>query len=223
MIRDFGAATRSYYMMPRTLSFFLMLFLIFPAMGLFAQEEDPPEPPQIDIEWFDDAALYSRGDRTFTITLGTIFPTIFWGAVENNDHGLSMGGTGSLAFNFFLSSNVFIGGELAGMFASTRGRNMLYIIPFGFRIGYQFVFRQFEFPISVMVGAAPQMRLEDRHFGLVVKPGASAFWRFNADWSFGINAVWWFLPQWPNAQHGVSHDPAFGNFLTATLSARYHF
>ena len=208
-------------MLSRTLSFFLMFFLILPVMGLFAQEEqDPPEPHQIDIEWFGEAALYSRGDRTFTITLGTIFPTVFLGAVENNRHNLSIGGTGSLAFNYFLSSHIFIGGELGGMFAATRGQNMLYIIPFGFRVGYQFVFRQFEFPISVMVGGANQMRLEDRHFGLIVQPGASMFWRFNADWSFGLNAVWWFLPQWPTA--GARYN-AFGNFLAATLSARYHF
>ena len=211
-------------MLPRTLSFFLTLFLLLPAMGIFAQEEqDPPEPPPIDIEWFGDAALYSRGDRTFTISLGTIFPTIFWGAVENNRHNLSIGGTGSLAFNYFLGSRVFIGGELSGMFASTRGRNMLYIVPFGFRVGYQLVLGQFEFPFSVMVGAAPQMRLEDRHFGLIVKPGAAMFWRFNADWSFGLDATWWFLPQWPSPQQGVRQDPAFGNFLAVTLAARYHF
>jgi len=211
-------------MLPRTWPFFLILFLLFSVPGLFAQEEqDPPEPPPFEIEWFDDATLYTRGDRTFTISLGMIFPTYFGGAVENNRHNLSPGGTGSLAFNFFLSPHIFIGGELAGMFAATRGRNMLYIIPFGLRLGYQFVFRRFEFPISVMVGGAPQMYLEDRYFGLIVKPGVAAFWRFNQDWSFGLNATWWFLPQWPRTQHGVSHDPAFANFFVATLSARYHF
>jgi len=211
-------------MLPRTWPFFLIVFLIFSAPCLLAQEEeDPPEPPPIDIEWFEDVTLYARGDRTFTITLGMIFPTYFGGAIENNRHNLSPGGTGSLAFNYFLTSHIFIGGELSGMFAATRGQNMLFIIPFGFRVGYQFLFRRFEFPISLMVGGAPQMRLEDRYFGLILKPGAAAFWRFNQDWSFGLNAVWWFLPQRPRPQHGVRHDPAFGNFMAVTLSARYHF
>ena len=210
-------------MLPRFWPFFLTLFLILPISGLFAQEEDPPEPPPIDIEWFEETTLYSRGDRTFTISLGTIFPTVFWGDIERDQHNLSsVGGTGSLAFNYFLTPHIFIGGELSGMFLSTRGQNMLYIIPFGFRIGYQFVHRRFEFPISVMVGGAPQMRLEDRYFGLIIKPGASAFWRFNADWSFGLNAVWWFVPQWPSPQHGIRHN-AYGNFMVVTLAARYHF
>ena len=213
-------------MLPRTWPFFLMLFLIhlaiLPVPGLFAQEEQDPMEPPIDIEWFDEAAIYARGDRTFTISLGMIFPTYFGGAIENNQHNLSLGGTGSLAFNYFLTSNIFIGAELGGMFAATRGQNMLYIIPFGVRVGYQFLFRRFEFPISLMIGGAPQMRLEDRYFGLIVKPGAAAFWRFNADWSFGLNAVWWFVPQWPRAQHGVRHN-VYGNFLAVTLGARYHF
>ena len=214
-------------MLRRAWSFLVLLFLIFPIPVLFAQEEAPELPP-IDIEWLDDVTVYTRGDRTFTITLGTIFPTVFWGdeaedrdgGLSRFDHNINMGGTGTLAFNFFLSPNIFIGGELTGMFASTQARNMLYIIPFGFRIGYQFVMGSFEFPISLMVGAAPQMYLENNYFGLIMKPGASVFWRFNADWSFGLNAVWWFVPQWRPRDNGPR---AFGNFITATLSARYHF
>ncbi|MCL2374409.1 MAG: hypothetical protein FWC65_04120 [Treponema sp.] len=211
-------------MLPRAQSFFLMLFLVFAAPALFAQQDyDEPEPPPIGTDWFDfDAAVYARGDRTFTISLGAIFPTVFhfFDPIEgtNHSHNLSIGGTGSLAFNYFLNSHIFIGGELAGMFAGTEGGNMLFMVPFGFRVGYQFVRRQFEFPLSIMVGAAPQMRLDDRYFGLIVKPGASAFWRFNPDWSFGLNAVWWIVPQLSSSEHNV-----LGNFLTVTLSARYHF
>jgi hypothetical protein len=99
---------------------------------------------------------------------------------------------------------------------------MLYMIPFGLRVGYQFVVNRFEFPLSLMVGAAPQRKLEEGYFGPILKPGASAFWRFNADWSFGLNAAWWFVPQWPKPESGVRHS-VYGNFLELTLSARYHF
>ena len=95
---------------------------------------------------------------------------------------------------------------------------MLFIIPFGPRVGYKFVFNRFEFPITLMIGAAPQSYLEKRYFGMIIKGGASGFFRFNADWSFGLNAQWWVLPQRPENNKDV-----VGNFLELSLSARYHF
>jgi hypothetical protein len=125
---------------------------------------------------------------------------------------------GSLAFNYFLGPHLFLGGELGGMFAGTRGENMLYIVPFGIRVGYQFILKRFEFPLTLMVGGAPQKYLDKGYFGLIVKPGAAGFFRFNPDWSFGLNANWWMVPEWPKNGKNV-----LGNFLEITLSARYHF
>jgi hypothetical protein len=202
-----------------------MLFLSGLALPLFGQEEEPPddeEPgaPPIISDWDGyTPELYSRGDKTFNISLGIILPTVFSGAgLENNPHNIKLGGTGSLAFNYFLNSHFFLGGELGGMFAPTRGGNMIFIVPFGFRLGWQFVVSRFEFPLSLMVGAAPQKYLEKGYFGFIVKPGASAFFRFNPDWSFGFNANWWMVPEWPKNGKNV-----LGNCLEITLSARYHF
>ena len=203
--------------MTRILSFLLIIFWVLFSVSLYAQEGDP-DLPQIESEWIDIIdSPYTRGDRTFNINLGVLFPTIFSG-IDSNQHGLSIGGTGSLTFNYFLSPNFFVGGEISGSFSGTRGGNMLYIIPFGARAGYQFHYRSFEFPISLMIGAAPQRYIENGYFGLIVKPGASVFWRYNMDWSFGLNTNWWILPQLPSNGNNV-----IGNFLELTLSARYHF
>ena len=209
--------------MPRTWSLFLVLFLVS-GLGLYAQEESPqdesPDLPAIESDWGDyNMTLYTRGDKNFVITLGIIIPTYVSGKeIENNDHGISLGGTGTLGYHYFFTSNIFIGGELSGMFAGTRAGNMLYIVPFGVRVGYQFIFRRFEFPISLMVGGAGQRYLDNGYFGLILKPQASVFWRFNPEWSFGLNGVWWFVPQFP--KNGYY---AYGNFLEITLTARYHF
>ena len=202
----------------KTLSFFLMLFFFFSGPDLFAQEDDGEGLPDIGTEWIDIVSEpYARGDTNFVITLGVLFPVIFSGT-ENNNHGMSLGGTGSLAFNYFLTSNFFIGGELAGMFGSSRRGNMLYMVPFGARAGYQFYLGRFEFPVSLFIGAASQSYIEKNYFGIMLKPGASVFWRFNPDWSFGLNGNWWFIPQWPKNGYDV-----YGNFLELTLSARYNF
>ena len=205
-------------------SILFLTVLLLPPLG--AQEdgdggdESEPNSPPIESDWdVYRPDLYARGDKTFNISLGVIFPTIFAGkGLEGNPNNLKLGGTGSLTFNYFVGSHVFLGGELGGMFAATLGENMLYAVPFGLRAGYQFIARRFEFPLVLMVGAAPQKYLEKGYFGLIIKPGASGFFRYSPDWSFGLNAQWWMLPQWPKNGKSV-----FGNFMEFTLSARYHF
>jgi hypothetical protein len=199
------------------MSFMLLLFMIL-ILPVGAQENENPAPP-LESEWEDYAPnLYSMGDKTFIITLGVIIPTVFTGSIDEKGHGIKVGGTGFLTYNYFLGSNLHIGGEVGGMFAGTRGENMLFIIPFGLRVGYQFVVSRFEFPLTFMIGGAAQKYLEKDYFGLFLKPGAAVYWRFNPDWSFGLNANWWIVPQWPK-----TGENATGHFLEATLSARYHF
>jgi hypothetical protein len=130
-----------------------------------------------------------------------------------------VGGTGSLAYNYFLNSHLSVGGEIGGMFLYTVGKNTLFIIPVGLRLGYQFVFRRFEIPLTLIVGMAPQRYLNLGYLGLFAKGGVSLFYRFNPDWSFGVNANWGWYPQW-------TRDPALdvhGNIADITISARYHF
>ena len=208
--------------MRRALSLLFILFFAFSGFSLAAQEdiagEENPDDAPPDSEWAEIAtAPFSAGDRNFIITLGALIPA-FFGGIDNNQHGISIGGTGSLALNYFVTQNIFVGGELGGMFSGTRAGNMLYIIPFGLRVGYQFWYRRFEFPVSLMVGAAPQRYLEKGYFGLILKPGASIFWRYNPEWSFGFKSFWWFIPEWPK-----NGNNTIGNFVELTLSARYHF
>ena len=196
----------------------LIIFMLFSGLNLHAQEETDEEPPSDESDWGKFISEpYSRGDKTFSIILGVLFPAFFTG-VEDNQHGIKLGGVGSLVFNYFVSPRIFLGAELSGSFSATRGGNMLYLVPFGLRAGYQFWFKRFEIPISVLLGAAPQKYLEKGYFGPVIKPGAAFFWRYNPDWSFGLNTNWWILPQWPKNKYN-----AIGNFLELTLAVRYNF
>jgi len=207
--------------MRRTWSILFILFLFFCGLSLYAQggayqEEDPDDPfPETG---FDEimTAEYSPGDKNFTVSAGVVIPLFFTG-IDNNQHGISVGGVGSLAFNYFVTQRFFVGGEISGMFASTRGGNMLYIVPLGFRMGYQFSYQRFEFPVSLMIGIAPEQYLEKDYLGPIFKPSFSAFWRYSPDWSFGVNGAWWLVPQWPE-----NGNNSFGNFFELTLSARYH-
>jgi hypothetical protein len=208
----------------------LVLLCLLCCSSLFAQEDDEEAP--IESDWSGYLpSLYSRGDQIFNIHLGLGFPLFYadqeFGVLETK---MNMGGMASLSYVYFLNAHWFWGGELSGAFFSTVGKNNFFIVPMGFKAGYQFIFRRFEFPLSLMVGAAPQQRLGDSYFGLFVKPSAAAFFRFNPDWSFGINASLWWVPQWTS----VRDDPGMANrhsgtinihgfFLETSIGVRYHF
>ena len=202
-------------------TFFLVMLpvaVLFPlAAQDFEEGEGGPELP-IESEWPDTMPeLYSRGDKTVSITLGPVLPTVFIhesGGVK--DGNIGAGGAGSLAYTWFLNGHLFTGGEIGGMFAATRAENVLFIVTMGLRLGYQFILGSFEFPLSLMTGFATQTYLEKNYFGFFMKPSASAFWRFNPDWSFGLNVAWWWVPQW-------AEKTVHGNFLELSVTARYHF
>lgn len=208
------------------------IFALVVSFALGAQESAPPEVSDVpesapdtglptDSGWKGvNASLYAAGDKTFVISLGSTIPAFFLdasgGFLENNVY---LGGTGFLGYNYYLSSSFAVGAEFGAMFASTIGANMLYIIPFGAKLTYQFVASPFEFPLSLTLGFAAQRHLSSSYFGFFAKPEASFFWRFNQDWSFGVNAAAWFLPQWGTD----TGEDSYGFFQELTLAARYHF
>ena len=189
-----------------------------PSESTESRDTEPEENQEIEWDtWVPD--LYRTGDKIFNITGGIVIPAFFSGkGLAGNSSNIKLGGTGSVSYTYFFNPHWFLGGELQGMFAGTGGGNMVYIVPFGMYIGYQFVIGRFEFPVRLMTGAAPQKYAEMGYFGWIVKPAVSGFFRYDADWSFGLNAQWWILPQWPKNGKNV-----LGNFLEISLSARYHF
>ncbi|MDR2901158.1 MAG: hypothetical protein LBV20_06530 [Treponema sp.] len=191
---------------------------------LNAQEENPAEQdennPAIESDWsVFDVPSYERGDNMFGIGFGAIFPVLFVGNNGPIENKVNLGGTISLSYDYFFHPNMSVGAEANVSFSSTIGENMLFQIPVGVRFTYQFVLHPIEIPITMAVGMAPQSYLDDNYFGMYLKPSLGVFWRFNADWSFGLQGTWWWMPQW-------TADPArsvYGNFVTAALTARYHF
>lgn len=191
---------------------------------LYAQEDE--EAPIIS-DWSGYRPnVYSRGDQAFTIGLGLPFP-LFLADQEKGvlSPKMNMGGMVALGYSYFLGSRFFLGGELDGAFFSTEGKNNYFIVPMGVKAGFQFVLGRFEFPLSLMIGGAAQQRLGGSYFGLFVKPSASAFFRFNPDWSFGVSTGFWWVPQWTGTRDSDHSGPVniHGFFIEAVIGARYHF
>jgi hypothetical protein len=163
--------------MRRLWALFLVVFLSVCPVFITAQEEDYPEDdyPEDDYpgegeDWVGFVSdLYSRGDQTFNISLGVVIPLAFTDSAGDvlfsGPANLLVGGTGSIGYNYFLGSHVFVGGELQGMFAKTISEHMFYMVPITARAGYQFVLGRFEFPFSLGLGIAPTRYLEEAYIG----------------------------------------------------------
>ncbi|MDR2211116.1 MAG: hypothetical protein LBO65_06585 [Spirochaetaceae bacterium] len=217
----------------RPLHFFLLTaFLVAGLFVLSAQEEGEEEDDEdeyipIESDWSGvSETLYSRGDQTFCMGLGLVKPLFYADRQRGySETNMKLGGLGSLGWNYFLGPHLFIGAELNGMFAATIGENMYFCLPMGFRTGYQFILYRFEFPLSVLAGFAPQTHKERSYFGFFSKAEGSAYFRFNSNWSFGINTSFWWVPQWSGKER-VDYDGnvnIHGFFWAFSLGARYHF
>jgi len=217
--------------MKKALALSLMCFMVL-NITLHAQEEDDYyQEGQGEYDWYGDLpSLYSAGDKTFNISPGITIPALFINkdpskfddkkVLSYPEHNFNRtGGAGALAFNYFINSNVFLGGEIGGQFIGTLAKNTSYIIPIGFRSGYQFLVWRLEIPLTMVIGIAPQTLLNYGYAGLFIKGGPAVFYRFNPDWSFGVDLNWAWFPQWTSQPKKNAH----GNFIQIFLSARYHF
>ena len=204
------------------------------ALCLHAQENDPADDDEedgginIESDWSRAANLYNSGDQLICINLGLVKPLFFAEQKEGYiDTQMNLGGFGSLAYNYFLGPHWYLGAELGGMFASTVGRNMFYIVPIGFRGGYQLLFNRFEIPLSFMIGFAPQSYSQLTYFGLFSKLAAGCFFRINSEWSFGVNTAFWWAPEWTNKLRAAGLNDRkiniHGFFWETSLGVRYHF
>jgi hypothetical protein len=198
--------------------------LLTAVLSPLGAQDDPEDEIPIEDDWSGFMpGLYSRGDQAFGLSVGIVAPLGFvrpgGGTIP---HNMTVGGAGSLSYDYFFGSHFFVGGELLGMFASTLGRHMLIVVPINLRVGYQFVYKSFEFPLSLGLGIAPQQLRTSKSYtylGFFMKPRASVFFRINPDWSVGVNTAWWWIPQ-------ITEDSAesvHGHFFEATLAVRYHF
>jgi hypothetical protein len=208
--------------------FFLLLGLCWFSGQVYAQEDDDDEDDYpLDTDWDGYISdLYSMGDQTFSISLGVTFPLVALNNGEKIPHHYKppVGGAGSLAYTYFLGAHFFMGLEIGVQFYYTLGENTVFLIPVGLRGGGQFIIGRFEFPLYMTIGVAPQRYLDNSYVGFFLKVGGSGYFRFSANWSFGIANEWGWFPQWPKDDGRRVPHKDIDLFSTGiTLAARYHF
>ncbi|MFP4330467.1 MAG: TP0733 family outer membrane beta-barrel protein [Alkalispirochaetaceae bacterium] len=202
----------------------ILVFFLLLAPVVMGQEDSPPdaEPPAGEPDRF--VPTYALGDQLLAINLGMFIPLFFYGGPSGlEDTQLTLGGTGSIHWSSFLNNNMAVGIEGGGMFALTPNRRTLFMLPLMARYTYFLRAFPWEFPIHIAGGVNFSRLEENFKVDPIVKPGFSVLWNYNAEWAFGANFSYWWVPQIYRGPDPPSDQSRYGNFMDVTLSAVYHF
>lgn len=174
---------------------------------------------------------YGFGDSTLAMRLGVAIPLpllateqVETASGEKNNvlpANLSVAGSAAVNWNVYLNESFTLGAELGGGLAVDINDALWYMVPILIRGGYVISLPHMEIPISAGLGAVVMRLVDNTRVAFALHPGAGFLWRATPDWSFGATVEYWFSwePPWADA-----NDPHFfGNFVSATATAVYHF
>jgi hypothetical protein len=200
---------------PRIVLLAALLFCCLCAGITFAQDSPEAEPAE------EPFTVYTLGQQTLSISAGFYIPLFFqtfdWDYSETN---LKLGAAGSLQWGIHLSNNWMTGIEVGGVLSRDINDTRFFMLPITAKGSFIIHFFPFEFPIFVGTGMNIVKLGDDLNLTWIVKPGFSSIWKYNINWGFGLNVVYWWVPQfWPDDKDKAR----MGNFLELTLTAQYNF
>lgn len=207
--------------------YLIVLFAALINVNLRAQEEEEPQDP-----FTPQTAINSRtlGDQSFAISVGLFIPIAF--QVLRDDPGLGVsagtytgqlkiGGVGSLAYNAYLGRNLKVGLRVTGQFAADINGNYMYQIPITARATWEFhPWSRISIPVFLGIGVDLISWKQNLIAAPIFRPGFGVYFDWNAEWSFGLDISYWFVPQIK------ANDPlkdVLGHFMDVMLAAEYHF
>ncbi len=136
-----------------------------------------------------DYRVLRQGDGYLNLNLALSLPIL-------PSPQLKVGGAVAISYTYMLFDKLSFGGEACFSYNSTIGNNVLYFIPLLATVGYHPTFGNFEVSASLSLGGAFENYLDRSYFGLVVKPEVGVYYKFFSDWSIGLTAGLFILPQW---------------------------
>jgi len=188
--------------------FFILLFLLC-SLSFGAEESIVALPG------------HELGDQMFSIRAGVLIP-LFWQDFGGNDilpANSTIGACGALQWNFYLTGALRLGIDIGLGFCVDINSNLYNMIPIAFRTTYIFSISRFEIPVSLCIGMNILNHLETYDIGIILRPETGLFYRYDANFSFGLNIGYWWALEFP-----VEDDSAAaGNFLDITPALLYHF
>ncbi len=207
------------------------LLFIFSATIVFAHEiiisDEQPEPEP-------ETTVINRvlGNQYINIALGLQIPLFIHNPAASSETdavqpiNLSPGGIFSLGWSVFLENSFSLGLDIGASYSTDPNLKGYFSVPIGINANYFFRFFPFELPLHIGMGIDIISYNDIVTTALLAKAGLSFYWNAFDDWSFGINAMYWWVGEFYGDDNPLTPDASmtrFGNFLEITLSAMYNF
>ncbi len=191
---------------------------------IFSQEDpgfDSPTAPEIN---------RVLGDQYLNIAIGMQIPLFIHnpspesGEKAINPTNLRVGMSGTLGWAAFLNNNISLGLDLNAAYSGDLNRVGFFTVPITVNSSYFFRLSPVEIPLHLGLGMNIMRYKDITTLGMMVKAGASVYWNAIQDWSFGLNLMYWWQPEFYSGNGDIpGTNTRFGNFLEVTLSAMYNF
>lgn len=205
----------------------LAVLLFLPALPAIAQTEIVEEDP--------NQIILSRtlGDQIFGFNAGLFLPLSsfnpntgeLYALLSAEQRRLSLGAVGTIRWGSFVNESVNLGLDVTWAFSVGPNDDLFSLFsPLQPRISYYFRTGLFEFPIHLGIGMNLMSYKEATIVTPLVKIGGSVIYNATPDWGFGLNILYWWVPELYPAGEGPGTDAnRFGNYLEISLSAVYNF
>jgi hypothetical protein len=202
-------------------------FLLAAALAI-AQQGGGQAPPGEAPEDEDERSVFAieghqLGDQTLALNAGLMVPLFFkeFGG-ETHETNLTVGGLGELQWSAYVTPSLRIGLDIGGAFARSPNDRTLFLMPITAKASWVFGVSRFEFPVSLAAGINIVRYREWSHVDVILKPGVGGYWRYDTNWSFGLNLAWW-LDFQPASADQPANQARMGNFLMITPGVFYNF
>ena len=160
------------------------------------------------------------GDELVGLSVGPNFPTFILPQTGAGASNLDLGVDFSVSYQYFVATGLALGGELGVAVNETIASSFLVNAPLGFTAAYWWTKLPFEFSIQGEVGGYYERDYSEGLFGMYAKAGPAVYWRATSDWSLGLNANFWLVPELHYGAY-ANLDQVAGFFETS-ITAVYH-
>lgn len=207
-----------------------LLLLPFSAFALdssgAAQPEGPSSPPETSAPPAApdlSGSPFLPGEQMIIIAAGLHIPAFLYTATGSGVGNLSLGGSFSFDYQYFVARGLSIGGNVAGAYNDTIGGLSIFTAPIGFTASYWWTKLPFEFSVLGEAGGYIMRYAVTPSKGMIdpfAKAGAGVYWRATPSWSLGLQAYLWFIPE---IHYGDSANLwGYGGFVETSIGAVYH-
>ena len=163
------------------------------------------------------------GDQQLKITLGLGIPTSFGNPLPGGDGKVKLGGYGTFGYHFFLTDWFAVGADIGFGFNPTIAGHTFNHVPTVATATLQPSIGNFEFPITVGVGAAWETYNGETYWpGLVLLGEVGARYKISQSWGVGLDVSYKAMPQFAR-NWGTGEETTVGTFFTVSLCANYYF